>query len=128
MTFVDAQVAIVGFGPVGAALAGLLARRGIHVVVVERDVDVHALPRAAHIDHQGLRVLQELGCLDELLPHMLLNPGTDFVTADRHLLMRLPGDMPSVSGLPSSMYFYQPRFDRALRAAASQPTVDVRLG
>jgi 3-(3-hydroxy-phenyl)propionate hydroxylase len=124
----DADVAIVGFGPVGATLAALLGRRGVRVAVVERDPDVYPLPRAAHIDHQGLRLLQEIGCLDPLIPDMMVNPGIDFTTADGELLVRIPGDIPSVSGLPASMYFFQPPFDRAAReTAASFPTVDVRL-
>jgi 3-(3-hydroxy-phenyl)propionate hydroxylase len=123
------DVAIVGFGPVGATLAGLLGRRGISVAVVERDPDVFPLPRAAHIDHTGMRVLQELKCLDELLAEMVPNRGLDFVTASRELLMRIPGDQGSVSGLPASMYFHQPEFDRTLRrAAAALPSVHVTLG
>lgn len=125
----DADVVVVGLGPVGSTLAALLGRRGVRVVAVDRDPDVYALPRAAHIDHMGLRTLQELGILDELLPEMIPNPGLDFVTADRRLLMRVPGNQPSWSGLPASMYFHQPRVDRALRtAAAVTPGVDVRLG
>ena len=125
---IETDVAIVGFGPVGAGLAALLGRRGVDVTVVERDADVYPLPRAAHIDHQGLRLLQEIGCLDELIPEMMVNPGIDFTTADGEVLVRIPGDIPSVSGLPASMYFFQPVFDRAVReAAASCPSVDVRL-
>ncbi len=124
-----ADVAVIGFGPVGATLAGLLGRRGLDVVVVERELDVFALPRAAHIDHTGLRALQELGCLDRVLPQMIPNPGLDFVTADGQLLFQLPSDRLSISGLPASMYFHQPGFDRAMRAsAAALPNVDVRLG
>src|SRR5260370_10896 len=85
-----ADVAIVGFGPVGAMLAGLLGRRGLDGVVVEREMDVFALPRAAHIDPTGLRALQDLGCLDRVPPDMMLNPGLHFVTADRQLLVQLP--------------------------------------
>ena len=125
----DADVIVVGCGPVGAALSILLGRRGVRVIVIERDVDVYPLPRAAHIDHQGLRLLQEMGCLDELLPLMLPNAGIDFVTADQEILIRLPATQASISGLPASMYFHQPRFDRALRTTAMQlPTVDLRLG
>jgi 3-(3-hydroxy-phenyl)propionate hydroxylase len=90
---------------------------------------VFPLPRAAHIVHTGLRTLQELGCLDELLPEMVPNAGLDLLSADLQLLARLPGDQPTVSGLPASMYFHQPGFDRALRRnAASLPGVDVLLG
>jgi 3-(3-hydroxy-phenyl)propionate hydroxylase len=127
--FFDADVAIVGFGPVGTALAGLLAKRGVSVIGIDRDLDVYPLPRAAHIDHQGLRLLQELGCLNELMPRMIPNPGLDFINADGEVLLRIPGSQPSVSGLPASMYFHQPPFDRQLRATvARMPTVDVRLG
>jgi 3-(3-hydroxy-phenyl)propionate hydroxylase len=123
------DVAVVGLGPVGATVAALLAQRGRSVAVIERDRDVFPLPRAAHIDHQGLRTLQELGLLDELLPQMLENPGVEFVTADRRLLMRIRGDQGSVSGLPASMYFHQPGFDRALRArVASLPGTTTLLG
>jgi len=123
------DVAIIGFGPVGAVLAGLLGRRGLDVTVIERETDVFRLPRAAHVDHTGLRTIQELGCLEELLPTMLPNPGLDFVTAEGRLLMRVPGDQSSVSSLPSSMYFHQPEFDRCLRqACARMPNVSVHLG
>ncbi len=129
MAMIRAEVAIVGFGPVGAALAGLLGRRGLNVVVLERETGVFALPRAAHIDHTGLRVLQELESLDALLPRMIENGGLDFVNGSGQLLMRVPGNQPNISGLPTSMYFYQPDFDSQLRSTVTaMPNVDVHLG
>lgn len=129
MTGTDADVAIIGFGPVGAVLAGLLGRRGLRVVVIERDSDIYPLPRTAHIDHQSMRALQEIGCLDELLPTMLPNPGLDFLAANGQLLIRIPGNQLSVSGTVASMYFFQPLFDRTLRAAVeAMSSVEVRLG
>ena len=122
------DVAVVGFGPVGAVLAGLLGKRGLSVVVFDREAGIYPLPRAAHIDHTGLRTLQELGCLAELLPTMLINPGTDCVTADRRVLFAIPGNMPTVSSLPASAYFYQPTFDMTLRrTVTAMSTVEVRL-
>jgi 3-(3-hydroxy-phenyl)propionate hydroxylase len=124
----QADVAVVGLGPVGALLAGLLGRRGLDVVVLEREAEVFPLPRAAHIDHTGLRAVQEVGCLDAVLPSMIPNPGIDFVGLDGDLIMRLPADQSTWSGVPTSVYFHQPGFDRALRAAlADLPNVDVRL-
>jgi 3-(3-hydroxy-phenyl)propionate hydroxylase len=126
---IRAEVAVVGFGPVGAVLAGLLGRRGVKVVVLERELDVYRLPRAAHIDHTGLRVLQELGLLEALQPTMMQNGGLDFVTGAGELLIRVPGNQSSISSLPASMYFHQPNFDRSVRNAVSaQSNVDVRLG
>ena len=96
------------------------------MLVIERDAQVFPLPRAAHIDHQGLRLLQEIACLDGLLPKMITNPGIDFVTASGELMLRIPGDVPSASGLPASKFFFQPTFDRQVRtAAAAFPSVDV---
>jgi 3-(3-hydroxy-phenyl)propionate hydroxylase len=124
-----AAVIVAGFGPVGAAVAGLLGRRGLKVLVLERDADVFSLPRAAHVDHTGLRTWQELGVVDQLLPRMLPNRGLDFVTGAGDLLARIPNGGLSASGLPFSRYFYQPELDRVVRdAVASLPTVDVRVG
>jgi 3-(3-hydroxy-phenyl)propionate hydroxylase len=108
------DVIVVGSGPVGMTLAGLLGGRGISTLVLEKDSDVFALPRAAHIDHTGLRTMQEIGCLDELMARMVPNRG--LVLADQQLrpLITVPGDQGSLSGLPASMYFHQPEFDRTL--------------
>jgi 3-(3-hydroxy-phenyl)propionate hydroxylase len=125
----SSDVLIVGCGPVGAVLAALLGKRGLTVTVVERELDVFPLPRAAHIDHMGLRALQEIGCLDQLLPGMRPNKGLDFVTANGELLVRIPGDQRSISGLPASMYFHQPGFDRAIRdTAAALASVTIHTG
>lgn len=124
----DADVVVIGLGPVGTVLAGLLGRRGLSVVVLERTATVFPLPRAAHIDHTGLRAVQELGCLDQVLPSTIPNPGIDFIGVDDGLLMRQPADMPTWSGVPTSVYFHQPGFDTALRTAvAALADVELRL-
>ena len=123
------DVLVAGLGPVGAALAGLLGKRGLRVMVLERDHQVFPLPRAAHVDHTGLRTWQELDLLDRLLPAMQANLGLDLLTAHGDLLARIPGDQSSASGLPASMYFFQPALDRMVREAVSaMPSVTVRLG
>ncbi|MGX1098674.1 bifunctional 3-(3-hydroxy-phenyl)propionate/3-hydroxycinnamic acid hydroxylase [Amorphus sp. MBR-141] len=123
------DVIIVGFGPVGAALAGLLGRRGLSVAVIERDTNVFPHPRAAHIDHTGLRLLQELGCLDEAQRPMIRNRRLDLVDARHRVLASVPADQPSVSNLPASMYFYQPDFDRILRRTVQEiPNCEMHLG
>ena len=55
------DVAIVGYGPVGAALAILLGQRGHRVVVLERYTEPYPLPRAVHYDHEVARILQSCG-------------------------------------------------------------------
>lgn len=125
----DFDVAVVGFGPVGACFAGLIANHGLKIVVIEKDEAVFPLPRAAHVDHTGLRAVQEVGCLDEVLVETIRNKRLDLLNARHEVLVRIPAGQPSISGLPTSIYFYQPNFDAALRKkAGSHPNVDVRLG
>ena len=58
---IEVDVAIVGFGPVGQALAALLGRAGHSVLAVERFAEIYRLPRAVHLDHEIMRLLQGLG-------------------------------------------------------------------
>lgn len=61
-----ADVAIVGFGPVGQTLAILLGQRGRRVVVLEKQPAAYPLPRAVHFDHEVARILQAAGLGDAL--------------------------------------------------------------
>jgi 2-polyprenyl-6-methoxyphenol hydroxylase-like FAD-dependent oxidoreductase len=123
------DVAVVGMGPVGCVAAGLLGRWGLDVLILDKAQDIFALPRAAHIDHTGLRVLQQVGLLDPLIEEMIPNKSLDLVDADHELLVRVPGDQETISGLPASMYFYQPAFDRLLSSAVSaMPSVTALRG
>ncbi|MBV8387618.1 MAG: FAD-dependent monooxygenase, partial [Acidimicrobiia bacterium] len=57
----DADVAVVGCGPVGSTLAILLAQLGRTVVVLERHVQPYPLPRAVHFDDEVGRIFQSCG-------------------------------------------------------------------
>ena len=67
----DFDVAIVGYGPVGQALAALLGRAGHRVAVFERFGEVYRLPRAVHLDHEIMRLLQSLGLSEVLADEMV---------------------------------------------------------
>ena len=58
------KTVIVGAGPTGATLAYLLARRGLEVVLVERENDFSRLFRGEALMPSGVRTLTQLG-LDE---------------------------------------------------------------
>ena len=62
----DAEVAVVGYGPVGNTLAILLAQLGRSVVVLERRPEPYPLPRAVHFDNEVGRILQSCGIGEEL--------------------------------------------------------------
>jgi 2-polyprenyl-6-methoxyphenol hydroxylase-like FAD-dependent oxidoreductase len=64
----QADVAVVGAGPVGLLVALLLGRRGWQVEVLERQVAAYGRPRAVHLDHEAARILQNAGIMDDLAP------------------------------------------------------------
>lgn len=130
MTGFDCDVLIVGLGPVGATLAGLLCDAGMSVVAVEKDLDVYPLPRAAHFDHEIMRIFQRLGVAGEVLRHARPAPGYEFRNRDGQLLVSVRGrSRPSPSGWASGYMFNQPGLERALRGKLEgSPLAAIRLG
>lgn len=60
-THYDADVAIVGGGPVGTMLAILLGKQGRKVTLIERWKEAYDRPRAVTYDHEIARILATLG-------------------------------------------------------------------
>ena len=50
------DLAIIGRGPVGLALAALAAQLQLKAVIIEKHRDLYALPRAGHVDHEIVRL------------------------------------------------------------------------
>ena len=67
----EVDIAIVGFGPVGQALAAMLRRAGHDVAAFERFNEIYRLPRAVHIDHEIMRLLQAVGLGERLADEMV---------------------------------------------------------
>ena len=125
----DCDVLVVGLGPVGAALAALLARRGVSVIAVERDTVLYPLPRAVHFDHEIMRLFQELGIADEVARHSVPLPPYEFRSADGQLLMSFPPELEAPCGWASGYMFHQPSLEAALRdVLATEPQAEMRIG
>jgi 3-(3-hydroxy-phenyl)propionate hydroxylase len=123
------DVAIVGMGPVGATLANLLALRGLHVLVLDREPEIYALPRAVTFDGECMRVFQAIGIADEMLPDLLTVPGMRFVDGDGNIIVdwTRPGGL-GPHGWPVSYRFHQPNLEATLRRRLGRyENVDIKL-
>lgn len=110
------DVAIVGYGPVGAVLANLLGRDGWRVAVFEREPSVYHLPRAAHFDHEIMRVFQSVGLAEAILPATCWIRGMHFVNAHHEFLFGFEQpDGLTASGWNNDYMFYQPQLELELR-------------
>ncbi len=125
----DADVLIIGLGPVGAVLAGLLRCENLSVIVADRETAPYALPRAATFDDEAMRVFQSLGIAEELEQICRVPAKLEFVTAGGDVLMDFPvRDAPTVSGWRRNYLLHQPHIEHALRRRLAELGVEIRLG
>jgi 3-(3-hydroxy-phenyl)propionate hydroxylase len=122
------DVAICGLGPVGQLLALLLGDLGVRVLAVDRADEPYALPRAAVIDDEVLRILQSAGLDDAVLADAQVQPGASIVTAGGHAVEVFRARTGHL-GHPPLVSINQPAMERTMLAAlAERPTVEVRRG
>ena len=120
------RVLVIGAGPVGNALTVLLRRGGIEVDLVEKDPRWATLGAGITLPHNALRVLHEVGVLDEVLEHGAPEPHTHGVP----LPQSHGGSSPSsVAGTPLvDCGLYRPKLQEILIAAVRASGANIRLG
>jgi 3-(3-hydroxy-phenyl)propionate hydroxylase len=117
----DCDVAIIGYGPVGATAAALLGGQGLTVAVVERMAGVYDKPRAITADHEVMRCMQFAGIGTELGAHVRPHPGTRYLGVDGNTIKQtdvIPPPYPL--GWPTGIHFIQPEFEGMLRGAVAR--------
>ncbi|HEX4256472.1 MAG TPA: bifunctional 3-(3-hydroxy-phenyl)propionate/3-hydroxycinnamic acid hydroxylase [Streptosporangiaceae bacterium] len=129
MADVDADVLVVGYGPVGQVLTILLAQRGYRVTVLERKAEPYPRPRAVHYDDEIARIFAAAGVGDEMAAVSMPSGEYDWQNADGRTLLHFDWGAAGLSGWPASNMFAQPRLEAVLAARAeSLPSVQVRRG
>jgi 3-(3-hydroxy-phenyl)propionate hydroxylase len=115
------DVAVVGLGPAGAACAALLGSLGVKTVAIERNREVYDKPRALALDHEIMRVFEDIGIAQAVEPHTAPFTPSEYYGADGQLIKRL-GALPPPwpLGWPPSMVFEQPAVEALLRKRAAQ--------
>jgi 2-polyprenyl-6-methoxyphenol hydroxylase-like FAD-dependent oxidoreductase len=125
------DVVVVGYGPGAQTLAAVMGRRGHRVVAFERYPMLYNLPRAGHVDHEAVRMVQNVGDVETYVETMW-PAGGDYVwiNGKGDLLMLQPALAPaaSLSGWHSDYTHWQPNLEDALTAAAADAGVEVHLG
>jgi len=126
---IDADVAIVGYGPVGSTLAVLLAQLGRSVVVLERWPEPYPLPRAVHFDHEVGRIFQSCAIGTDL--RAIIEPANvyEWRNGAGTTLLRFGRTGDGASGWPESSMFHQPALEGLLdRRARQLPGTTIRRG
>lgn len=129
----DYDVSIVGYGPVAATTALLLARRGLRVSIHERSTVPLELPRAVGLDGESNRLFQSIGLGREA--EALLQPPREgdalwFTDSKREKLFGVDvASHAGHNGWRDLAFFDQPELEAFLRAeVARQEGIHVFLG
>jgi len=128
----DYDVAIVGFGPVGALTGLLLAEGGLRVAILEQSQEPAILPRAVGLDGESVRAFQRIGLGDDVSG--LLQPSREpdlvtFTNSRRERYFGLEISQEGITGWRDVAYFDQPELEAYLRdRVAERGGIDVLLG
>jgi 3-(3-hydroxy-phenyl)propionate hydroxylase len=124
------DIAISGYGPVGATLAGLLGREGLRVGVFEKAAAIYAQPRAVGFDHDAMRLFQRVGVAEELAPHIAPFRNSEYFGAAGQVIQRVRHMPPPYPLTWAPNYTCdQPGVEAVLRGAvARMENVRVALG
>jgi 3-(3-hydroxy-phenyl)propionate hydroxylase len=123
------DVAVIGCGPSGLTAAALLALRGWSVIALEKHPQRYGLPRASHLDHEVVRIVQEVGAHRPIFEDNDAFSSYRWYGASGQLLFEVPISDTSISGFQSNFIIFQPVLDGALYDALERmPTARVELG
>jgi len=126
------DIAIVGYGPVGAMTALQLADAGLRVVILERGTELFDIPRAVGLDSESMRAFQRLGLADDV--EAVLQPRRPeeefcFTDSKRSKLFGMHFPPLGPNGWRDLAFFDQPQLEAVLREKiAKRGDIEVRLG
>ena len=106
----------------GQALAALLGRAGHRVTAFERFPEIYRLPRAVHLDHEIMRLLQALGLAEALADEMVPVTEYQWFGADGEPLLHFQIAQPGALWLGPDYMFFQPELEAAPSTAMPVPS------
>ena len=115
------DVIIVGYGPVGATVANFLGMYGWKTAVFERDNSIYHLPRAINLNHEVMRIFQQLGLLKSIESVVTPIDGVRFLDAKKATLLNVKFEpTSSTQGFAPNYSFYQPELETKLRLGVAR--------
>jgi flavoprotein hydroxylase len=112
----DADVLIIGDGPVGQTLGVLLAQRGWRISVVDKWPEPYTMSRAVAFDSEAARILFEAGIGDFVANSTEPSGRYVWQNAEGQVLLDIPGSADGWCSWPDSTSMYQPGLEAALTA------------
>ncbi|HEY1619085.1 MAG TPA: bifunctional 3-(3-hydroxy-phenyl)propionate/3-hydroxycinnamic acid hydroxylase [Streptosporangiaceae bacterium] len=125
----DADVLVVGDGPVGQTLAIMLAEKGWKVTVVDRWPQPYTMSRAVAFDSEAARTLASIGLTRYI--ETMTEPSGRYCwrNADGKTLLDIEGSQRGWCHWPDSTSMFQPELEQALTARGAQlPSLTVLRG
>jgi len=111
----NADVVILGGGPVGCLTSILLSDMGVSNILIERDREPYQLPRAIVMDDEILRLLTDHGMGEWLTGNTTPLKRGDFVGNDNEVVIGADIPLVGLQGVPPVVTHYQPQLDAMLR-------------
>jgi 3-(3-hydroxy-phenyl)propionate hydroxylase len=127
---VQRRVIVVGAGPVGCTAALCLARRGIPVLLVEREVELAEDLRASTVHPSSLDLLDTIGVTERIIPIGLDAPVYQFRDRQTNDYVDFDlGVLSDITRFPMRLQCEQFKITRVIVAMlAAYPRAEVRLG
>ena len=126
-TTTDADVIIIGAGPVGLTLANLLGVRGQRALVLEARSELIDYPRGVGLDDESIRTLQTAGLWESVRPYTVPHHVVRFVNG-RGQVLATNDPRTDEFGHPRKHGFIQPLVDRELAAGLDRfATTELRF-
>jgi len=122
----DADVLVVGAGPVGLTVVNILGSLGVSTILLERNELTSDLPKALVIDDEYLRLLDNLDLLNDMEEHLSPPFGIFFYSVQGKPVVKVNPFLTS-NGFGNRAGLMQPVFEKKLLHGAQRfPCVDLQ--
>ena len=109
------DIGIIGYGPVGATLSGLLSSLGLSVVVIEKNKGVSPTARAINTDSEQLRTFNFLNIASKIISNSRKVHRVHFTDSEFNPYSTINVPKEDILGWPPTLLFYQPELETIIR-------------